>query len=107
MSDLKVRGFDCGLFEPTSAQHEAAVAEAREGSVVRGDERAGARLAAEREEEAADLFARARVEVPRRLVGEDEARARDEGAREGHALLLAAGELARRVAESGAEPDPL
>src|ERR1700749_779697 len=66
------------LFQPSLLQHEAPVAKRREAFVVRGEEGARARLAAEREEERADLFTRARVEVPRRLVGEDEMGGRDE-----------------------------
>ena len=42
---------------------------------MRGEQHAGARLAAEREEERADLRGGALDEVPRRLVREDEARA--------------------------------
>ena len=44
-----------------------------------------------------DLVARLRVEVPGRLVGEDDGRLRDERARDGDPLLLAAGELGRPV----------
>ena len=44
-----------------------------------------------------DLAARRRVEVAGRLVGEHHARARDERAGDGDALLLAAGELGRAV----------
>ena len=50
---------------------------------------------------------RARVEVARRLVGEQSAGSRDERARDRDALLLAAGELARLVVEAVAEPDAL
>ena len=107
MSDLKVCRLKSGLFQPPLTQHEAAVAEVCEAFVVRGEEGAGARLAAEGEEEGADLRARARVEVPRRLVGEDEPGPRDEGAGDGHALLLAARKLAGRVPEARAEPDLL
>ena len=72
------------------AQDEHAVAEARQPLVVRGDEDAGALKPAQVEEERADLVAGACVEVARRFVREDEPRARDERARQGHALLLAA-----------------
>ena len=105
MSDLKVRRPKSGLFQPSLTQHEAAVAEVCEAFVVRGEEHAGARLAAEGEEERADLRARARVEVARRLVGEDEAGPRDEGAGDGHALLLAARKLSGRVSEARPESD--
>jgi hypothetical protein len=47
-----------------------------------------------------DLAAGGRVEVARRLVGEHHARARHERARDGHALLLATGQLGRAVREA-------
>ena len=46
-----------------------------------------------------------RVEIAGRLVGEQQARRVDQRARDGDALLLAAGELARRVALAIAEAD--
>ena len=59
--------------------------------------------------EAADFeveaLGRRAVEVARGLVGEDEAGAVHERARDGDALLLAAGELRRAVAEPLAEPE--
>lgn len=45
------------------------------------------------------------VEVAGRFVGEEDFRAVDEGAGQGHALLLAAGELRRVVSGAVAEPD--
>src|SRR5688500_10572246 len=51
------------------------------------------------------LAAALRVERAGRLVGEDDLAAVHERARDGHALLLAAGELARPVAEALAEPE--
>ena len=47
----------------------------------------------------------ARVEVAGRLVGEDDGRPRGQGAGDGDALLLAAGELRRAVAGAVGEPD--
>ena len=52
-----------------------------------------------------DLAAGARVEVAGRLVGEHDRRPRDERAGDRHALLLAAGELGRAVAEALREAD--
>ena len=72
---------------------------------MRGDEHAGARFAAEAEEEEAHFVARPRVEVAGRLVREDEPGARDERARDGHALLLAARKLRGRVVEARPETD--
>ena len=48
--------------------------------------------------------ARRRVEVARRLVGEQELRLEQQRARERHALLLAAGELARAVQDALLQP---
>ena len=52
-----------------------------------------------------DLEARARVEVARGLVGEEQRRVGHQRARDGDALLLAARELVRRVVEAVAEAD--
>ena len=52
-----------------------------------------------------DLAAGLRVEVARRLVAEDDGGPRDERARHGDALLLAAGHLGRAVRAPVAEPD--
>ncbi len=52
-----------------------------------------------------DLGARLRVEVPGRLVGEDDLRPARERARDGDPLLLTAGELRRAVVEPVGEPD--
>ena len=61
-----------------------------------GDENDGdALLLVEPLEHLEDLLARARIEVPRRLVREEHLGAVDERARDGDALLLAAGELGR------------
>src|ERR1700730_5110826 len=56
-------------------------------------------LVVDLQEELHDLPACRRVEVPGGLVGDDQARLMDEGAGDGHALLLAAGELARVLVE--------
>ena len=52
-----------------------------------------------------DLAARGRVEVARRLVGEDDRRPRDERAGDRDALLLAAGELGGPVRPPVGDPD--
>jgi hypothetical protein len=54
-----------------------------------------------------DLAAGRRVQVARRLVGEHHRRAGDERAGDGHALLLAARELGRAVAEAVGQADLL
>ena len=52
-----------------------------------------------------DLTARFRVEVAGRLIGQQDGRRRDEGARDGHALLLATRELRGPVRQAVAEAD--
>jgi len=54
-------------------------------------------------EQGEDVGARARVEVARRLVGEDHRRPRDEGAGDRDALALTAGELRRVVVRAVGE----
>ena len=56
-------------------------------------------------EQLEDLAARLRVEVAGRLVGEHDGRLRDERARDGDALLLAAGELGGAVAAAVVQAD--
>src|SRR3546814_13521591 len=56
-----------------------------------------------RSHELEDLGAGARVEVSGRLVGEDDLRARREGAGHSDTLLLAAGEIARPMGEAVSE----
>ena len=58
-------------------------------------------------EERHHLDRRAAVEIARRLVGEQQRRLRDERARDRHALLLAARQLARLVIQPLAEPHAL
>ena len=52
-----------------------------------------------------DLMRRSRIEIAGRLVGKQQARRVDERARDRHALLLAAGELAGRVALAVAQAE--
>ena len=58
-------------------------------------------------EEAEDVDRELRIEVAGGLVGEDERRLADDRARDGHALLLAAGEHARGIAAAPGEADAL
>src|SRR5687768_8917527 len=57
-------------------------------------------------DEGHDLVRRLRVEVPRRLVGQDERRPIDEGAGDRRPLLLAAGQLVRARVHAMRELDP-
>ena len=77
--------FDVPVDEP-----EASRGERCEAIVVRGDEDGDAPLPRERDEALGHGESRAAIEVPGRLVGEDECGAVDERAGDGGALLLAA-----------------
>ena len=78
---------------------------ARELGVVRDDEQRRAALAVELEEQLVDRLAGRAIEVAGRLVGEQQRRLEHHRARERHALLLAAGQLARPVREAVREAD--
>ncbi|HSJ98100.1 MAG TPA: hypothetical protein VLC53_13550, partial [Myxococcota bacterium] len=67
----------------------------------------GAALAVHLEQQLDHVLAGGRVEVAGGLVGEQQPRLAHEGARHRDALLLAAGELARIVAEALAQADAL
>ena len=69
--------------------------------------RGGTAFAVEFEEQVADPLAGGAVEVAGGFVGEQHVRLRREGAGNGDPLLLAAGELARIVAQALAEADSL
>ena len=60
------------------------------------DDRLAERLV-QRREQAEHVFGALAIEVAGRLVGDDDLRIGDDGARDGDALLLATRELARRV----------
>src|SRR6185503_18661661 len=79
------------------------VATPREIGIVSDQHQSGAALAIHLEEELDHVLARGRVEVARGLVGEEQARLAHERPRDGHALLLAAGELPRIMAETLAQ----
>ncbi len=80
--------------EPVAHRHRAR-AVPRDPGVVGHDDERGARVAGRAREDVEHLGAGRLVEGARRLVGEDDARRPDEGARDRDALGLPAGELAR------------
>jgi hypothetical protein len=81
---------------PCARRHRAVVGDE--------DERQPA-FAPELVEEADDLVSRPLVEVPRRLIGEQDLRLLHQRAGDGHALVLPAGKLGRQVAQSVTQPD--
>lgn len=87
------------------AQDEATVGARGEIKIVRNKEQGGVLLAANIDDELHNRFARALVEVARRLVCENQRRAIDERARDGNALAFAAGKFRRQVRHAIGEPD--
>ena len=64
-------------------------------------------LAVELRQRLHDLMRGARVEIPGRFVGEEQARRIDQGPCDRHPLLLPAGELVRRITRTIAKPKPV
>lgn len=79
----------------------------RQTLVVGNQDQGGTAFAVEFEEQVADPLAGGAVEVAGGFVGEQHVRLRREGTGNGDPLLLAAGELARIVAQALAEADSL
>lgn len=79
----------------------------RQTLVVGNQDQGGTAFAVEFEEQIADPLAGGAVEVAGGFVGEQHVRLRREGTGNGDPLLLAAGELARIVAQALAEADSL
>src|SRR2546425_7634710 len=92
--------------EPAVAEGEAATGVGGDVELV-GDEHDGQPAAVEALQERQHFHARARVEVAGGLVGQDDGRIVDERPRDGHALLLAARELARMMGLAIGEPHRL
>ena len=92
---------------PPGVELDDASAARRDLAVVRDQHERRAVRRVEVEQELHHPMAGRGVEVAGRFVGEQHRRARHEGARDGDALLLAARELARVVAEAGLEADLL
>src|SRR3954454_15441621 len=72
----------------------------RETIVVRDHHHGRAVFLVQLFEDAHDLVAHGRIEIAGRLIGEHDARLSDDGACDGDALLLAAGELRRKVMDA-------
>ncbi len=70
-----------------------------------GHHQGEAALLLETQQQVDDLAGGPRVDVPGRLVGEDDIRLADERPRDPHPLLLAARQFAGKVAQPGAEPE--
>ena len=96
-----------GFTSLPGVQLDHAVAARRDRAVVGHEHERRAVRGIEVEQELDHARAGRRVEVAGRLVGEQHGGPRHEGARDRDALLLAAGELARVVAEPRAEADLL
>jgi hypothetical protein len=83
--------------EAAAVQTEYAIH--RRGERLWDDDERHAALTVELDQQALDLFARGRIEVPRGLVGEEHPRGPHDRPRDRHPLLLAPGKLTRLVLE--------
>jgi len=90
----------------SDAEADDAARVTRDGFLVRDHDERVAQLV-EVLEERHDLDARLGVQVPGRLVGEDDRGPVHEGARDGDALALAAGQLVRLVVDAVLQADAL
>src|SRR5688572_20795451 len=91
----------------TRADVQPPLAALGELHIVRDEDERRAALAVHLEEKIDHVLAGGGIEVPGGLVGEEELGFGHEGARDGHTLLLAAGELARIVSEAFAQAHAL
>src|SRR5215471_2260576 len=97
---------DAVLDEPVLHVDDA-LGVARHSSVVRYEDDRDPLFSIQFLKHLQDFYARLRVEVAGRLVGEQQRRMVYQRAGDGDALLLAAGELRRLVIESVTQADPL
>jgi hypothetical protein len=79
--------------------------ESGDGVVVGDDDEAIAEIAMEPQKQIDDLVAGVNVEISGGFIGEDQGGTVAQGARDGDALLLAAGELGGTVIEAGTKAD--
>ena len=86
--------------DPARHQADDPAAALREVLVVRHHHERGAEAAVQLEHQLDHALARLRVEAAGRLVGEQQLRPHREGARQRHALLLAAGQVLRIVRQA-------
>src|SRR3954453_19152678 len=98
-------GFGHRVDDATVLQEQRPIGVTRGDGIVRDHHDRLAEVADRPPHEREDLGARARVEVPRGLVGEDDLRLCREGAGHCHALLLAPRQLRRTMLEAIAQPD--
>src|SRR6478609_45178 len=92
--------------QPSLVQHEASrLVLVHQGDIVGGDDDGGARLV-ELDEQPQQAAAERRIDAAGRLVGQQQLRPGDHGARDRRALLLAAGQDRRQRVHALAEPDP-
>src|SRR5581483_9650412 len=93
--------------QPSLVQDQPArVVFVHQGNIVGGDDDGGAGFV-ELDEQAKKALAEIGIDVAGRLVGQQKLRPRDDGARDGGALLLAARQDRREGVDALAEPDPL
>ena len=98
-------GDEAVIDDPAIAQRDGAFAALRDLQVVRDDDHGAAEAPMDVADQREDLFARARVEVAGRFVGEEHRRVDRERAGDGDALALTAGEFVGQVGQAAIELD--
>lgn len=93
--------------QPPVREMQDAVANSRESFIVRGNYDGGLALSTEGVEKLAHFASRVGVQIPGRLIREQQARTGDDGARHSDALLLAPRKSPDLLASSLAEAHPL
>src|SRR4029079_11344883 len=94
-------------FEAALLEMQRAIGALRGARIVRHHDDGLAVLLVQRLEQVEDFIARLAIEIARGLVAEEQRRIGDDGARDAHALFLAAREFARLVLHAIREPHEL
>jgi len=98
------RRYDACLPENPVLHLKDPIRPARKLTIVRHKDHGQTLVGTDLKQQVVKSIARFRIQIPRRLVGEEEGRIIDQRPRNGHALLLPAGELPRAVIEAMAQP---
>src|SRR5688572_16577419 len=103
---MRTRWPSCELHDPSLIEGDRAAShQSNQLAVVRGDEHRGT-AGIDFAKQVHDLKGEIRVEIARGLVRKHERRLVDESPRDGDALLLSAGEIARKRVDAVLEAHP-
>ena len=106
MPALNVRGAELAIFNRPVGDVDRPMRKGRHFWIVRYEDYGDA-FGVQRLEHLQNLNARPRIEIARRLIGQQQRRMVDQRPRNGHALLLAAGHLRRHVLATLRKPHSL